>query len=225
MTVVAIVQARMGSIRLPGKILLPILGKPMLEVIVDRVRDVASVNVIVVATSLSKQDDQIAHIVAGLPGIKLWRGSEEDVLNRYYEAALANKAGVILRATADNPFFHAKTADALIDLLQQGFDYVANNLVRTFPYGIDLEVFRFEALARANLHATEPYQREHVTPYIRENPDSFRLGNLKLTEDLSHIRLTVDTEEDYYNARAIFEQLGENVQFEEIVQWQRQSLH
>ena len=223
MNVVAIVQARMGSSRLPGKVLLPLIGKPMLEIIVDRVGEVDSIDILVVATSVSKQDDQLACVVAGWPGVELWRGSEEDVLHRYFEAASAYNADVILRVTSDNPFFHRKTADSLIEMLREGYDYVSNDLVRSFPLGIGLEVFRFEALASADSQATMPYQREHVTPYIRENPDLFRLGNLELGRNWSHVRLTVDTEEDYLNAKALFERFGVNVQFEEVVQWLDQS--
>jgi len=209
----------MGSSRLPGKVLLPLVGKPMLEIIVDRVREVDSIDKLVVATSSSKQDDQLAYVVGGWLGVGLWRGSEEDVLHRYFEAASAYNADVILRVTADNPFFHREIADSLIKMLQEGYDYVSNDLVRSFPLGIGLEVFRFEALASADSQASKPYQREHVTPYIRENTNLFRLGNLELTQNLSHIRLTVDTVEDYLNAKALFERFGANVQYEEIVQW------
>jgi spore coat polysaccharide biosynthesis protein SpsF len=221
--VVGIIQARMGSSRLPGKVLLPIIGKPMLEIIVDRVGEVDSIDMLVVATSVSKQDDQLACVVGGWPGVELWRGSEEDVLHRYFEAASAYNADVILRVTADNPFFHGKTADSLIKMLREGYDYVSNDLVHSFPLGIGLEVFRFEALASADSQAIKPYQREHVTPYLRENPNLFRLGNLELARNWSHIRLTVDTEEDYLNAKALFERFGVNVQFEEVVQWLDQS--
>ena len=145
------------------------------------------------------------------------------MLARYYEAARSFSADVILRVTADNPFFHAPTASRLIAFLNDGYDYVSNNLVRTFPHGIDLEVFRFSALDHAHREAREPHQREHVTPFIRENPTLFRLGGLKLDEDLSGIRLTVDTQADYEQALLLFTELGEQVEFEDVVEWLQNS--
>lgn len=226
MKVVAIIQARIGSTRLPGKVLMPILGRPMLGVLIDRIRKARKVNQIVVATSALERDDLIAEFVLQLDeNVKLWRGSEQDVLLRYYEAACDNEARIILRVTGDNPFFCAEVADALITMIKQGYDYAANNLDRRYPYGIDLEAFTFDTLKLAHAHATESYQREHVTPYIRENPSIFRHGSLRLGEDLSALRLTVDSEEDYLRAKRLFEQFGPEVQFKEIAEWEMQNLH
>ncbi|MBN1661431.1 MAG: glycosyltransferase family protein [Anaerolineae bacterium] len=225
MKIVAIVQARMGSTRLPGKVMLPILGKPMLQVIVERIRAARRIDQIVVATSVGHRDNRIASLVQSLDNVCLFRGSEEDVLSRYYQAACTYHADIVLRVTADNPFFHAPTADELIALVQDDCDYASNSLIRTFPYGIDLEAFWFSALGRAYHEANEPYQREHVTPYIRENPALFRLRNLALEQDLSGVRLTVDTRDDYERAVMLFDRFGERVEFEDVIGWLQQNSH
>lgn len=217
MTVVAIIQARMGSTRLPGKVLKPILGQSMLSLLVSRVVKAKQVDRIVVATSVSPKDDLIVDAVGKTPDILCFRGSEADVLARYYEAAISSQADIILRVTADNPFFHAPTADELIGLVQQDADYAANNLERTFPYGIDLEAFTFMALSKAYIGATTAFQREHVTPYIRDNQDMFMIRGIKWKDDCSSLRLTVDTPDDYERAKAIFERYGNSVEFTDLL--------
>lgn len=217
MTVVAIIQARMGSTRLPGKVLMPILGQSMLSLLVGRVEKAKQVDRIVVATSVSSKDDLIIDEVGKIPNLMCFRGSEEDVLTRYYEAAASSQADVILRVTADNPFFHAPTADELISLVQQEADYAANNLERTFPYGIDLEAFTFMALSKAYVGAKTPFQREHVTPYIRDNQDRFVIRGLKWKDDCSSLRLTVDTLDDHERTKSIFERYGKAVEFTDLL--------
>lgn len=217
MTTVAIIQARMGSARLPGKVMKPILGQSMLSLLVGRVGKTKQVDRIVVATSVSQKDDLIADEVGKIPDLICFRGSEEDVLTRYYEAAVSSQADIILRVTADNPFFHAPTADKLIGLVQQEADYAANSLERTFPYGIDLEAFTFTALSKAYFGAKTPFQREHVTPYIRDNQDMFVIRGLQWKVDCSSLRLTVDTLDDYERAKAIFERYGQAVEFTDLL--------
>lgn len=218
MRIVAIIQARMGSTRLPGKVLMPILNKPMLELLLRRVQRVRNLDEIIVATSDLERDNPIADLVREVDNVKLWRGSEQDVLQRYYKAARYSRADIILRVTGDNPFFSAHTAETLISMMEDGYDYVANNLECSYPYGIDLEAFTFSALEAAHFEASGQFYREHVTPYIRENPTRFEHGSLELDEDCSHVRLTVDTREDYLRAKAIFEQFGSDVEFEDIVE-------
>jgi spore coat polysaccharide biosynthesis protein SpsF (cytidylyltransferase family)/aryl-alcohol dehydrogenase-like predicted oxidoreductase len=213
---VAIIQARMGSTRLPGKVLRPILGKPMLELLIRRVRKADLIEAIVVATTTQSQDDAVAGLVKSLSGIELFRGRENDVLNRYQGAAVMVEAGTIMRVTADNPFFDWVLADRLLEMFAEGeYDYLSTAF---FPYGIGLEVFSLEALCRAHKEAHSPYEREHVTPYFYQNPELFRVGTLKCERDLSHVRLTVDTPEDFQRAQALFEQQGEEVTYREIVQ-------
>ncbi len=218
MTVVAIIQARMGSTRLPGKVLKPILGQSMLSLLVSRVVKAKQVDRIVVATSVSPKDDLIVDEVGKIPNLICFRGSEEDVLARYYEAAIFSQADIILRVTADNPFFHAPTADKLINLVQQEADYATNNFERrTFPYGIDLEAFTSTALSKAYFEAKTPFQREHVTPYIRDNQDMFVIRSLQWKDDCSSLRLTVDTPDDYERAKVIFERYGTTVEFTDLL--------
>jgi len=214
---VAIIQARIGSSRLPGKVLKPILNRPMLQLLIERVRQVDMLDEVVVATSEKKIDDDIAVLVESLPEVSVYRGSEDNVLQRYYLAACEFNAAVILRITADNPFFDIETATKMLEMFHSGrYDYLANNFERTFPYGIDLEVFSRAVLEKSYREASYPEQLEHVTPYMRDRTGCFRHGRLSYNEDLSAMRLTVDTDEDYRRAVALFERFGQNVTFREI---------
>lgn len=225
MNVVAIIQARMGSTRLPGKVLKPILGQPMLGIILERVLACSCFDQIVVATSTAEQDDAIVQFVQGKPLVGLVRGSESDVLSRFYRAAVLANAECIVRITSDNPFFHAPTACQLVKLIEQGADYACNNLKRTYPYGLDLEAFRFSVLSTTYQEAQTEFEREHVTPFIRKNSKRFNLQGIELKHDWSSIRLTVDTPDDYDHAVFLFDQFGPKVEFEEIVLWKYQELH
>lgn len=220
MKTVAIIQARMGSRRLPGKVLKPLAGKPMLDVLVQRLRGAQAVDAIVVATSVLSRDDAIAeHVEANdnYEGVSVFRGSEDDVLDRYYWAAKAAQADVVLRVTADNPLFDAPTADRVISEVHRGNDYASNNLERSYPHGIDLEAFTFDALRRAHEQADDAQDREHVTPYIRRSSQQFKLCNVAWERDLSDVRLTVDTLEDYQRMRAIFGCHDLTARFTEVI--------
>ncbi len=204
MRVVAIVQARMGSTRLPGKVLKDLGGATMLERIVGRVRRSTSADGILVATTLEPSDEAIVVECRRL-GVAVFRGSKHDALDRYYKAGQQARADAVLRVTADCPFIDPALLD---DLLRSFFDhrpdYASTSLVRTYPRGLDAEVMTFAALSRAWREATLPYQRAHVTPYLYENPSKFTLFSLTGEEDYSEFRWTVDTVEDLELARAVY---------------------
>lgn len=194
--VVIIVQARMGSTRLPEKSLKEIAGKPLLGYVLQRLKRVKSANEIVVATTIQPKDDILAQFCQSL-NIPVWRGSEEDVLSRYGEAAQAFHADVIVRISGDCPLIDPEIVEQAISLFQTGhYDYVSNVIQRTYPRGMDVEVFSRKALNQALVEAKAQPEREHVTPYFYRHPELFKLGNLEQTSDQSDYRLTVDTKED-----------------------------
>jgi spore coat polysaccharide biosynthesis protein SpsF len=208
-TIAAIIQARMGSTRLPGKVLRPLCSKTILAHVIDRVRASQALDQIVVATTDRSADDAIAALAPTL-GVALFRGSEDDVLSRYYFAALVAKADTVVRITADCPLFDGALLRAMIEEYAaqrrrgERLDYLSNTLTRTYPRGLDAEIVDFGALHRAQAEATQPFEREHVTPYIYGHPDSFGLKNFAGIPDLSHHRWTLDTEEDWRLIEAIY---------------------
>ncbi len=206
--VVAIIQARLGSSRLPGKVLLPIGGATMLERVVQRVRRARLVDQVVVATTIAAKDDALAAFCQA-HDIAVFRGSEEDVLDRYYQAATAAGAGVVVRVTSDCPLIDPGAIDRVVALFGQGgHDYVANNFRYTYPQGLDTEAFSLAVLARAWREATLPAEREHVTPYLRSQA-RFRLGEVTHDPDLSqrNLRWTVDEPADLEFMRAVYARL------------------
>jgi len=211
--VVAIIQARMGSTRLYGKVLLDLEGRTVLARAVRRVRRAALVDEVVVATTVAPADDPIVEECARL-GVACFRGSEQDVLDRYHRAAAAHKADVVVRVTADCPLIDPEVSDAVIyAFLHRRPDYASNVLRRTYPRGLDTEVMTAAALARAARHASESYQRTHVTPYIYQHPESFRLLSVTGIEDLSRHRWTVDSREDLEFVRAVYRRMGDDDAF------------
>ncbi len=211
MRTVAIVQARVGSTRLPGKVLLPLAGKPMLAHVVERTERADRLDEVVVATTVSVRDEAIVDACRSR-GWPVERGSEDDVLDRYYEVAQKHHAGTIVRITSDCPLTDPTIIDRAVTMFSQGgFDYVSNTLdPRTFPRGLDVEVFSFRALERAWNEDRDPAWRDHVTPYIHRHPERFRLGRLAHDRDLSGYRWTVDTQEDFELVRRIFEHFRTN---------------
>jgi spore coat polysaccharide biosynthesis protein SpsF len=201
---VAIIQARMGSTRLPGKILLEIAGDTMLARVVGRVRRARLLDTIVVATSNLAADDLVVAECDRL-GVRCVRGSETDVLARYALAASAVQAEVIVRITSDCPLIDPEVLDyVLAAFLAERPDYASNCLERTFPRGLDVEVFSRRALAMAHMEAREGYEREHVTPYIYENPEQFQLLLITSPRAESAVRWTVDEKEDLELVRRIY---------------------
>jgi spore coat polysaccharide biosynthesis protein SpsF len=203
----AIIQARMGSSRLPEKIFLPLAGKPILWHVVERVSRSKGIDEVVVATSKLPADDRV-ETWSREKGVPCFRGSEQDVLSRYYEAAAHLKAENIVRITADDPFKDPEVIDRVIELYQRGeYDFAYNTKPTTFPEGLDVEIFTVDSLAIAFHEAIDPFDREHVTPYLYRHPDRFFQANLSHDEDLSFLRWTIDTCVDYQMAENIYNNL------------------
>jgi spore coat polysaccharide biosynthesis protein SpsF len=198
-----IIQARMGSTRLPGKVLKLIAGKPLLQHVLGRLAQLAYPVTVVVATRDLPQDDSIVQYCQSI-GVEVFRGSETDVLDRYYRCACAYRFEHVVRLTADNPFTDIEELQRLIELhLAQGNDYTHS--FGSMPLGVGAEVFTFTALERSAHEGHEPHHREHVNEYIQERPEKFRIGVLEIDAGKRHpeLRLTVDTEDDYQHACAI----------------------
>lgn len=199
MKLVLIIQARMNSKRFPGKVLKPILGRPMLEYLIERVKRVNEVNEIALATTENDNDAPVVNL-GRRQGITVFQGSEADVLSRFYGAAKLCHADAVIRVTGDCPLIDPKVISKVIRLFQKKskqVDYVSNVLKRTYPRGMDTEVFSFAALEDAHQSAQFQYDREHVTPFIYKHSDRYRLANVEYSMNLSHHRWTVDTPEDF----------------------------
>lgn len=205
--IVAVLQARVSSSRMPGKVLAPILGMPMLARQIERVRRCSRIDRLVVATSTRADDDPILDLCAAA-STPVYRGSLDDVLDRVYRAAQRLGPSHVVRLTGDCPLADWVVIDRTIDLCVEGcFDYASNTLRPTFPDGLDVEVMRFAALARAWHEAELPSEREHVTPFIHRRPEMFRLGSLEQQPDRSALRWTVDEPEDYRFVNDVYEAL------------------
>jgi len=215
MRTVAIIQARMGSNRLPGKVLMPLLGKPMLWHIVQRVRAVSAIDEVVVATPTGRANKVLRRFCADYK-IAFFAGSENDVLDRYYQAAQHFSADPIIRITADCPLIDPELIGRLIEAYKNGgYDHIgvaagagAESLGHgRFPDGLDSECFGFPAIAKAWREATDPRDHEHVTRYIWNNKQIFRVGELKADVVYPKLRLTVDHPEDFQLVTRIYEAL------------------
>ncbi len=207
MTVVAIVQARMGSTRLPGKVLADLGGAPLLDRVVARALACAAIDQVVVATGEHAEDDPIA-VRARAIGAAIFRGSAHDVLDRYRGAAIAARADVIVRLTADCPLLDPAVIGAVVAALGDDVDYASNTLVRSYPRGLDVEAFHADALYRIARLARSPAAREHVTAFVLERPDLFVTRQVVAARDDSDLRITVDTADDLAAVRMIWDRLG-----------------
>jgi len=225
MRIVAIIQARMGSTRLPGKVMKQLCGQTVMAHVICRVQACPLVDEVVVATTTSLVDDVIV-AEAERCGVKWFRGSEEDVLERYYLAAKKYSADVVVRVTSDCPLFDPKVLSQMLEYFKtetvEGLkiDYLSNCLNRSYPRGLDAEVFTLSVLEKVFQEAHQLYEREHVTPYIYEHPEMFALYNQINDEDISTYRFTLDTEEDWKLIEAIYTSLyqyGEIFSTEEII--------
>ncbi|HSJ10186.1 MAG TPA: aminotransferase class III-fold pyridoxal phosphate-dependent enzyme [Longimicrobiales bacterium] len=204
MRTVAIVQARMGSTRLPGKVMRPVCGVPVIDLLLGRLAAARTVDAIVLATTDSPADDDFARHVAAL-GHAVFRGSEDDVLDRYYHAAAAQHADVVVRITGDCPLVDPVLVDDIVAAFHAAnVDYLGNTEPPTFPDGLDVEVFSFAALERAWREADSPFEREHVTPYLTGNLQ-FTRGAFGSGAELASMRWTLDDPEDLTVITAVFE--------------------
>jgi spore coat polysaccharide biosynthesis protein SpsF len=206
--ILGVLQARMSSTRLPGKVMRDLVGRPMIDRQIERLRRARMLDGLVVATSDDASDDPLAEHLAR-EGVGVFRGPLHDVLARFVGALEAfGPADHVVRLTADCPLTDWRVLDAVARLhLEEGNDYTSNDLERTFPHGLDVEIVRAEALRAAARAATDPAEREHVTPFVYNRPNRFRLGCLKQAADQSAERWTVDTPADFDFVRRVYERL------------------
>jgi spore coat polysaccharide biosynthesis protein SpsF len=205
---VGIIQARMTSSRLPGKILMEVMGRPLLAYELERLQRTPEMDEIIVATTVNREDDPVAALCGSL-GIKCFRGSEEDVLSRYYEAATLYEADIVVRFTADCPLIDPGLASEVISLyLNSGeFDFVGIDYTR-MPRGMDVEIFSYNTLKDAHERGRSAPDREHVTWYIYNSGDRFKVHRHGWAENWSGYRLTVDTAADFSLIEAILKELS-----------------
>jgi glutamate-1-semialdehyde 2,1-aminomutase len=201
--IAAIIQARMGSSRLPGKVLLPIANTTVIGCMIERVKKAKKLDKIIVATTENSVDDRLCEALVDM-GVDFFRGDENDVLGRFYAAAIDIGASVIVRLTADCPLMDGQLIDkALTEFFAGDYDYYSNVIDRSFPDGLDIEIFSAETLATTARESSDPWSREHVTPYMRTGSDlkvktgNFRVGHFKFSANFGHLRWTLDTASDY----------------------------
>jgi spore coat polysaccharide biosynthesis protein SpsF len=205
--IAAIIQARMGSTRLPGKVMRNISGKPLIEHIVERLGYSKILSDIVLATTMSSEDDILVKW-ANSQGVKCFRGSEENVLERFYLAAKKVGADIVVRVTADDPFKDPVIIDQALKLLHDAqLDFVSNNNPPSFPEGLDVEVFTFSALKVAQSKSIDPFEREHVTPYFYRNPTVFLQKNIECSKKYHEYRWTIDVQADFEMAVEVYNAL------------------
>ena len=222
MKVVAIVQARMGSTRLPNKVMKLIEGTPMIELLLARLVKSKQIDQIVLATSLDERNTRLVEHVQSL-GYVCVRGSENDVLDRYLHAAKESNADIIIRITGDCPLIDPALVDSAITKFRMlGVDYLSNTSPATFPDGLDIEVFTFNALERAGRETKEVFDHEHVTPYLRK-PGLYKTESITHDEDLSDLRWTVDEPADFEVVDKVFKHFSPNIFFSwtEVLELQR----
>ena len=205
--VVAVLQARMSSTRLPGKVLAPILGRPMLARQLERLARCAALDALAVATSDRPDDDPVAELCAA-EGVACCRGSLANVLDRFYGCAKAHAADHVVRLTGDCPLVDPAFVDILVDFYRErGAAYATYCRPPSLPDGLDAEIFSFAALEAAWREARDPFEQEHVTPFIVRRPERFPAANWAYRENLSHLRWTVDEPEDFAFVTRVFEEL------------------
>ena len=233
MKIIAIIQTRMSSTRLPGKVLMKAVGKTFLELLLERVKHSKYITETIIATTTNPNDDVLFDFCSK-NNIKFFRGSENDVLDRYYQTAKAFSADVVVRITSDCPLIDLHVVDKVIEEFLRGkYDYISNIAPPTYPDGLDVYAFSFKALERdwketkfteapsTQSEKNDNYRREHVTPYFWQNPKKFKVGNIAQKEDMSQKhRWTLDYEEDYQFIKRVFEELyreGQTFYMEDIL--------
>ena len=223
MKTILITQARMGSSRLPGKVLKEVNGQTLLEIHLNRLKQCKRVNEIIVATTLADGDGKIEQLAQSLY-FKTFRGSENDVLDRYYQTAVPYLPDFVVRVTSDCPLLDAAIVDKVIETaIAKNVDYCSNTLDPHFPDGQDVEVFKFSALEKAWKEATLTSEREHVTPYIWGNSDVkggniFKAFSFVNEKNYGHLRMTVDEENDYKLIEYLIKKLGSDKKWLQYVQ-------
>ncbi|MFZ5946550.1 MAG: cytidylyltransferase domain-containing protein [Stygiobacter sp.] len=209
----AIIQARIGSTRLPKKIFLPLSGKSILWHVYQRVKKSKLIDNVIIATTDLPEDDLVEKFCIENK-INYFRGSSDDVLSRYYFTAKNFQSDIIVRITSDCPLIDSNVIDEIIKLfISENADYASNVLERTFPRGYDTEVFSFSVLEKTFFEAKEKFEREHVTPFIYNHPEIFKLVSYKINKDYSSLRLTIDTQEDYNLIKIIYDSLFDSNNF------------
>ena len=202
-----IVQARMGSSRLPGKVMLKLDENPVLYYVLKQLQSSKLIEKIVVATTTLDEDDMIEDYVKNM-GIDVFRGSSNDVLDRYYQCATKFSFSTIIRITSDNPLIDPTIVDNLIQkFISNSYDCLTNAYVRTFPYGTEVEIFSFESLNNAWKNATKPSEREHVTPYLYNNSGNFKNFNVEHPKNISNLRWTIDRKNDLTLVKSIISKI------------------
>lgn len=216
-----IIQARMTSTRLPKKVMLPLCGKTVLEVMIDRLGKYR--NNIIIATTNDGTEKPIVELCKSIQ-VKYSQGSVNNVLKRYYKSAKDNGAkdsDMIVRVTSDCPLIDTQIMEKAIDMYKNGnYDYVSNRLNRTIPIGLDVEVFNFQLLEDIYYNASKDFEKEHVTPYIYlSNKEKYKLGSCEEKEDNSHYRLTLDEEKDYLTIKEVYKKFNNSLNFnyEELI--------
>lgn len=205
--ITAIIQARTSSTRLPNKVFKNLCGKPLIWHVVNRLKPSKKIESIILATTNNPSDDILEQWAIN-NDISCFRGDEDDVLSRYYFAALNAKAETIIRVTADDPFKDFNIIDKVICLFEENnLDFAYNNNPPTFPEGLDTEVFSFESLEKAHKNSCDKFEREHVTQFFYRNSSLFNQKCLKNNIDLSNLRWTIDTQEDWDMAEKVYNKL------------------
>jgi len=216
MNTLAIIQARMSSTRLPGKVLKPLYGKAVLEHVLDRVNECKLIDHIIVATTTDAVDNELVDWCEARD-VLCFRGPRADVLSRYHQCSEMYKATEIVRVTSDNPLIDPEIIDQIIQLRRNAdADYAANNIEKTFPHGLDVEVIKMEALTESNEYAVQDFEREHVTQYVRHRPEKYKLINLSSVENLHYIRLTLDEDEDRQLIEIVMRLLGNDLRLKDL---------
>lgn len=225
MKTAAIIQARMGSSRLPGKIMLKVCGKTFLEHMIERVKKSKKIDEIIIATTDKPSEDVIVDLCKNL-GVLFFRGPEEDVLARYKLASDVIGADIIVRLTSDNPLVDFRIIDEAIQIFQDNeYDFVSNYSLNstTYPHGFAVEVFSAKVLNEAHEEAKKPSDREHVVFFTKNQPKRYKIFQMNNLEDLSNYRVTLDYNEDYLVIKAIFEGLypskNDDFSMSDVISW------
>ena len=205
MKVNAIIQARCGSTRFPNKVFTLIDGKPLLWHVVSRLKYSKNIDDIIIATTTNSVDDEIERWCYE-NSIHCYRGSENDVLNRFYNASKQFPSEVVVRITADDPFKEPAVIDKIIDTyMNGGYDYVTNNFPPSFPEGLDCEVFSSKLLVEMEEKSNDSFEREHVTQYVFRHKENYSIGNVSNEQNLSYLRWTIDTFDDLEMVKEIYD--------------------